>query len=110
MAITYKVLGQTAPTTTANVNLLTVGAGKSAAISTINMSNHTASAATYRIFVRIGGAAAGTANDVSYDIALPAKAKIAETIGVTLAATDVVTVQCDPANSITFTAFGQENS
>ncbi len=110
MAIAYKVLGQTAPTTTANVNLLTIDAGKSVAISTINVSNHTAAAATYRIFVRIGGATAGIGNDISYDITVPAKAKIAETIGVTLAATDVVTVQCDPANSITFTAFGQENS
>lgn len=110
MAINYKVLGQTAPTSTANVDLLTVDAGKSVAVSTVNVSNHTTAAATYRIFVRIAGATAGTGNDVSYDIALPAKSKLAETIGMTLAATDVITVQCDPANSITFTAFGQENS
>lgn len=110
MAITYKILGQTAPTSTANVDLLTVGSGKSVAISTINMSNHTAASATYRIFVRIAGASAGTANEISYDIPVAAKSKIAETLGITLAATDVVTVQCDPANSITFTAFGQENS
>lgn len=110
MATTFKVLGQAAPTSTNNVDLVTVGAGSSLVVSTINVSNHTAELATYRIFVRVNGAAAGTSNDHSYDIAMSAKSKVAETLGVTLGAGDIITVQCSPANAVTFTAYGQEIS
>ena len=58
MATVYKVLGQSAPANTSNANAYTVPALTSAVLSTIVVTNTTATAATARIFVRIAGAAA----------------------------------------------------
>lgn len=110
MATTYKVLGQSAPTDTNNANLYTVGAGKSAIISTISISNVSVTAATARIYVRVSGAAAATSNAFVYDASIPANSTTTITAGITLAATDVITIQSGTANSLTFQAFGQENS
>ena len=48
MATTYKVLGQSNPAATTATTLYTVGAGKSAVVSTITVCNQAASAATFR--------------------------------------------------------------
>jgi hypothetical protein len=56
MAITYKVLAQSAPSATTNTDVYTVGAGKQAIISTITICNRAATAATYRIALRPDGA------------------------------------------------------
>jgi hypothetical protein len=109
MATTYKVLGQAAPAGTTNTDLYTVGAGKSAVISTLAIANVTAAAATARVFVRVTGAAAATSNAIVYDVSVGANATIALTLGMTLAATDVLTVRTATANALTFMAFGQEN-
>lgn len=110
MPTTIKVLGQNAPSTTANADLYTVGAGKTAVVSTISIANTTGSSATYRIFVRVAGAAASASNALVYDATLTANSTTAITIGLTLGATDVVTVQSSVASGVTFQAFGQENS
>ena len=108
MATTYKVLGQSAPTTTSNADLLTVGTGKSVVISTISVTNTTGTAATGRIFVRVAGASAAASNALVYDASFAANSTTGITIGLTLAATDVVTVRTDTANALTFQAFGSE--
>lgn len=105
---TYKILGQSAPSTTSNADLITVGASKSQVVSTLVVSNVTASAATFRVFARIGGAAAAVSNALFYDVTISPNASIAFTIGATLAATDVLTVRSGTANALTFTAFGTE--
>lgn len=110
MAVAYKVLGQANPSSTANVNLITVGAGQSEVISTLNIANNTATAATAQVWVRIGGAAAGAANIVIPTVSIAANTSLAITCGYTLAATDVLTVQSSVANALTFTAFGSEIS
>lgn len=110
MATTYKVLGQSAPTNTSNADLYTVGSGKSAVVSTLSITNTTGSAATARVFVRVGGATAATSNALVYDASMAANSVTAITIGVTLTATDVVTVQTGTGNALTFQLFGQENS
>lgn len=110
MPSAYKILGQSAPTGTSNTDLITVGAGKSQVISTLNVANTTASAATARVFARIAGAAAGAGNAIIYDVSIPANTTISYTIGITLAATDVLTVRTGTANALTFTAFGSEIS
>lgn len=108
MATTYKVLGQAAPADTNNADLITVGSGKSMVISTISVTNTTGTAATCRIFVRVAGATATTSNALAYDVSIPANDLKAITIGLTLAATDVVTVRTGTANALTFQAFGSE--
>jgi hypothetical protein len=105
---TYKILGQAAPASTANADLITVGAAKSQIISTLNIANTTATAATTRVFARIAGAAAAASNAVLYDVSIPANSAASFTLGMTLAATDVITVQTGTANALTFTAFGTE--
>lgn len=110
MPTTIKVLGQNAPSTTANADLYTVGAGKTAVVSTISVTNTTAASATYRIFVRVAGAAASTSNALVYDATSTANSATMITIGATAGASDVITVQSSVSNALTFQAFGQENS
>jgi hypothetical protein len=110
MASTYKILGQSAPSSTSNADLITVGASKSQIISTLHVANTTTSVATCRIFARIGGAAAAASNAIAYDVSIGASSMNSFTLGITLAATDVLTVQTGTANALTFTAFGTEIS
>lgn len=105
---TYKILGQSAPSSTANADLITVGASKSQIVSTLNIANSTATDATCRVFARIAGATAATTNAVLYDVTVPGNGFLSLTLGITLAATDVLTVRTGTANSLTFTAFGTE--
>lgn len=108
MAFTYKVLGQSAPADTNNADLYTVGAGKSAVVSTIHIANVTNAVATFRIYVRVAGATAADANALAKDISIAANSLFALSEGVTLAATDVLSVRSSVANALTFTAFGSE--
>jgi len=105
---TYKILGQSAPSSTSNADLITVAASKSQIVSTLNIANSTASDATCRVFARVAGAAAATTNAVLYDVTVPGNGFLSLTLGLTLAATDVLTVRTGTANSLTFTAFGTE--
>ena len=105
---TYKILGQSAPASTSNADLITVGASKAQIISTLNIANTTSSDATARVFARIAGAAAGASNAILYDVTISANTSAAFTLGMTLAATDVITVQTGTANALSFTAFGTE--
>ena len=107
MASTYKVLAQSAPSATTNTDVYTVGSGKSAVISTITVCNRAASAATYRIAIRVAGATLANEDYIAYDANVPANDTISLTIGITLAATDVVTVYASTAN-LSFNIFGAE--
>jgi hypothetical protein len=100
MASTYKVLAQSAPSATTNTDVYTVGSGKSAVVSTITVCNRAASAATYRIAVRPLGATIANQHYAANDT-------VSLTIGVTLAATDVVTVYGSTAN-LSINIFGAE--
>ena len=102
-----KVLGQSNPSATTATTLYTVGAGKSAVNSTLVIANLAASSATYRVAVRVGGATLANSQYIAYDITVGASDSTALTLGITLAATDVVTVYASTAN-LTFTAFGDE--
>lgn len=105
---TYKVLGQAAPASTANANLITVAALKSQIISTLVITNTTTTAAACRVFVRIAGAAAAASNAIIYDTLILGNSTATFTLGITLAATDIVTIQTGTSNALTFTAFGTE--
>jgi hypothetical protein len=109
MATTYKVLGQSAPSATTNTDVYTVGSGKSAVVSTITVCNRSAVAVTYRIAIRVAGAAISNEDYLAYDATVPANDSINLTLGITLAATDVVTVYASTANT-SFNLFGSEIS
>jgi len=107
MASTYKVLAQSAPSATTNTDVYTVGSGKSAVVSTITICNRSGSAATYRIAIRIAGSTLSNEEYIAYDSNVPGNDTIALTLGVTLAATDVVTVYASTAN-LSVNIFGAE--
>lgn len=109
MPTTYKVLGQSNPSATTATTLYTVPAATSTIVSSITICNQAATAGTYRIAIRIAGASLATAQYIAYDVSLPANATDTLTLGVTLAATDVITVYASSAN-FSFGAFGSELS
>lgn len=109
MPTTYKVLGQVAPSATTNSTLETVPSATQVVVSTIAVCNRAATAATYRIAVRPAGATISNEHYIAYDAPIAANNSTFITIGVTLAATDVVTVYASTAN-LSFSAFGTEIS
>lgn len=109
MATTYKVLGQSNPSATTASTLYTVPSATQAVVSTITVANQAASAATYRIAVRVAGAALAASQYIAYDVSLPANASDTLTLGITLGATDVITVYASSA-TMSFAAFGSEIS
>jgi hypothetical protein len=109
MAIEYKVLGQSAPSATTNTDVYTVGSGKQAIISTITVANRSASGRTYRIAIRPAGATLANQHYIAYDVSLAANDTTALTLGITLTATDVVTVYASTTD-LSFGIFGSEIS
>ena len=107
MATTYKVLGQSNPSATTATTLYTVPAATQAVVSTIVICNQTATAATFRIAVRPAGASLAAQHYVAYDVTVGASDSTALTLGITLGATDVITVYGSTA-TLSFTAFGSE--
>ena len=109
MPTTYKVLGQVAPSATTATTLYTVPSATQAVVSTIAVANRGASSATYRIAIRIAGSALSNEEYIAYDTAITANNSTMITIGVTLGATDVITVYASTAD-LSFNAFGSEIS
>jgi hypothetical protein len=107
MATTFKVLGQSLPASNTFTTLYTVPVGNSAIISTLNICNVSASNVTFRAAIRPAGATLTTAQYIAYDIALASQDAIGLTLGMTLAATDVVTVHSVQGN-VAFNLFGSE--
>ena len=104
-----KVLGQSNPAATTLTTLYTVPASKEAVISTISVANLTSTAATFRIAVRPAGESIANKHYIGYDITVGASDSTLITVGLTLAATDVLSVYASTAN-LAFQAFGDEAS
>jgi len=107
MANAYKVLGQSAPSATTDTDIYTVPASTEAVISTVVVANRSTSDATYRIAVRPDGATIANQHYVAYDVTIPASDAISITIGITMDATDVLTVRASSAD-LSFSVFGSE--
>lgn len=104
-----KVLGQSNPSATTATTLYTVPSAKETVVSSISVANLTTTAATFRLAVRPGGATLANQHYIGYDITVGASDSTIITVGLTLAATDVITVYASTAN-LTFQAFGDESS
>lgn len=107
MPAAYKVLGQSNPAATTLTTLYTVPASTSTIISTLSVANLSASAITFRVAIRPAGATVANQHYVAYDAAVAANDSVFLTLGVSLAATDVVSVFASTAN-VAFAAFGSE--
>lgn len=109
MTITYKVLGQSNPLATTNTTLYTVPAGNNAVCSTLTVCNLSGAAANFRIAVRPANASISNQHYINYDTQVPGNDSIALTIGLSMSATDVVTVYANTA-TVAFSLFGSEIS
>ena len=107
MPTTYKVLGQVAPGATTATTLYTVPSATSAVTSTLVVANRDVGPATYRISVRPAGASQANQHYVAFDVQVNGADSTTLTLGITLAATDVVTVYASTAN-LSFNLFGSE--
>jgi hypothetical protein len=109
MAIVYKVLGQSNPVAVTATTLYTVPASTSTVVSTITICNQAVTSDTFRIAIRPAGVTLALQHYIAYGTIIPANDSISLTIGITLAATDVITVYAGTAN-LSFNAFGSEIS
>lgn len=120
MPTTYKILAsnssagnygngaQTIANNNTNYNVYTVPAGTSTVVSTIVLCNRSASALTFRLAVRPAGATIANQHYIAYDTAIAANDSVMLTLGLTLAATDVITVYTSAATSFTIAVYGSE--
>jgi hypothetical protein len=106
MPTVYKVLGQSNPAAETDSALYTVPSATSAVVSTISVANIGVSG-NFRIAVRPAGASIANQHYLAYDVPLNSNDAITFTLGLTLAATDVITVRANNT-SFAFSAFGTE--
>jgi hypothetical protein len=109
MPTTYKVLGQSNPAATTLTSLYTVPASTSAIVSTLTISNSSASDGTFRISVAVAGAADSAKQYLAYDASIRGNGFITLTLGISLATTDIIKVYSS-STSLAFIAFGTELS
>lgn len=108
MAETRKILGQAALAATTLTDVYTVPGATTAVVSTVTVCNRS-TATTYRIAVSIAGAADATKQYVCYDVPLAANETQALTLGITLAATDVLRGYAGAA-TVSVNVFGVEET
>lgn len=107
MANAYKVLAQSNPSATTDTDIYTVPADTEAVISTIVVCNQDSSDATYNIAVRPDGATIAAQHYVAKTVTVGASDSTTLTLGITMNAADVLTVQGSTA-TLSFNAFGTE--
>lgn len=103
----YKVLGQSNPSATTATTLYTVPSSTSSVVSTLSVCNLSATATTFRVAVRPAGASLANQHYLAYDATILGNDAVLLTLGISLAATDVVTVYSSSAN-VSFSLFGSE--
>tara|TARA_R100001460_G_scaffold21817_1_gene44426 strand:- start:169 stop:498 length:330 start_codon:yes stop_codon:yes gene_type:complete len=109
MANAYKTLGQVADASANNVTLYTVPASTETVVSTIVICNREGASNTFRIAVRPNGATLANEHYLAYDSSISANDTITMTLGITVDASDVISVGASDAN-VSFNIFGTEIS
>lgn len=109
MATTLKVLGQSVPVAATLTTLYTVPASTQAVASVITVCNQSATPTDIRIAIRPAGAAIATQHYIAFGLVIGANETIEIGKGITLAATDVVSVYNTLA-TCSFNIYGQENT
>jgi glucose-6-phosphate dehydrogenase assembly protein OpcA len=107
MPQTHKTLGQSNPSATTATTLYTVPASTQTVCSTLTIANLGSTSTTFRVAIRPAGAALANQHYLAYDTTLGANDSLTLTLGITLAATDVVTVYAGNAN-LAFGLYGVE--
>ena len=107
MANAYKVLGQTGDASANDVTLYTVPSSTEAVVSTIVVCNRENATNTFRIAVRPDGATLSQSHYLAFDSEIQANDTITLTLGITIDASDVVSVGASDTN-VSFSLFGTE--
>jgi hypothetical protein len=110
MATNYKVLGQIAPDSTNVIDLYQVPENTQSVVSTLHVANVTDEETTCSIYVRISGEPSSDSNAVAKDVPISGNSVFALTTGITLGASDVVSVSSSASSALTFSMFGSEIS
>jgi len=109
MANVYKILGQVADASANDVALYTVPASTETIISSIVVCNRENAANTFRIAAKANGGGVANEDYLAYDTSIAANDTITLTLGITVDATDIISVGSSDAN-VSFSAFGTEIS
>lgn len=109
MADTYKVLGQSAPGAAVLTDVYTVPGATAAVVSSITVANRSVTPTSFRIAVRPAGAAIANQHYLAFDVPIGANEAMSFTLGVTLAATDVVSI-FNTLATLTFNVYGVEKT
>ena len=109
MPTSYKVLGQVKPAAATNVTLYTVPAGTSTVVSSLVVTNLTNDLTTVNVAVRPAGVTVEDKHYIAYNNTISGGNTVGFTLGITLAATDVVSVR-DLLGKCSFNLFGSEIS
>lgn len=107
MATTYKVLGQVQPSANTLTTLYTVPSATQTVISTLVIANLGGNATTYKIAIRPDGATIANKHYIAYDVSMAALDSITLTLGITLDASDVISVESF-SGLVSFNLFGSE--
>ena len=109
MTQTLKVLGQSALAATTLTDVYTVPSSTSTTVSSVVICNAAGTATTFRLSIAVAGAADTAKQYLYYDTSLAANDTFIATIGVTLAATDILRAYAGNAN-LSVTVYGVEIS
>ena len=109
MANAYKVLAQSAPSAATATDVYTVPAATETVISTVIIANRAATTGSFRLSVRPNGGTQTNAMYCAYDVPVAANDSTTLTLGLTMDATDVITVYCSSAD-MSINIFGTEIS
>ena len=109
MPVTIKILGQSAPLAATLTTIYTVPAVTSAVCSSLVICNRSSVSTSFRIAVRLAGAAIADQHYNYYDVIISGNDTFIATIGITLATTDVISVYATLA-TLSFNLYGQEST
>lgn len=109
MATSYKTLGQLDMTSSSLTTLYTCPASTETVISTVIIANRAAAADTFRLALRTNGDAIADKHYIAYDVPVAANDSTTLTLGITMEATDILSVAAGgTASTLSFNAFGAE--
>ena len=109
MANAYKVLAQSNPAATTDTDIYTVPSATEAVISSIIIANQSAADDTYDIAIRPNDATISAEHYIAKGVTVGAADSTTLTLGITMDATDVLTVQAG-GTALSFNVFGLEIS
>lgn len=108
MAASYKILGQAAPTNTNDTTLYTVPASTETIVSSLIVANIGTVATTFNVAIRPNGDTLANQHYIAKAVPIAGQDSTTLTLGLTMDASDVVTVSVGTANAIAFNLFGAE--